>query len=187
MQALKIAYLSICSGDKQNAVCTASELPSATLLSKHYNLKYDLTKDLHKEPYLAFEKDFLRFMLSDGAGAVWLENKISELGVSLKIEWIEINSYADKLPTCMYMGAELLENGELKGWKEYTGEEIIKKHIFTVKQDVRTLSIQGMPVCVEHIASSIYKHKLNVEEIDYFLPHLSSMFFYNKLNNALQK
>jgi 3-oxoacyl-[acyl-carrier-protein] synthase-3 len=35
---------------------------------------------LEKQPELAFEKDFLRWMLSDGAGAVLLENKPAAQG-----------------------------------------------------------------------------------------------------------
>lgn len=41
LQALKIAYLSVAAGDKENAICCASELVSATLLSKHYDAEYE--------------------------------------------------------------------------------------------------------------------------------------------------
>jgi len=35
---------------------------------------------------MAFEKDFLRSMLSDGASAVFLSDKKNENGLSLKVE-----------------------------------------------------------------------------------------------------
>ena len=41
---------------------------------------------------IAFEKDFLRFMLSDGAGAALLQSVPNPSGLSLKIEWIEQRS-----------------------------------------------------------------------------------------------
>lgn len=59
---------------------------------------------------MALEKDFLRFMLSDGASCALLENHPGEKGVSLKIEWIEMDSYANETPTCMFAGA-VLEGG----------------------------------------------------------------------------
>lgn len=74
IQAFKIAYWSILSGEKQNAICSCSELASAGLLSKNYDLEYEKCADLGTKPYMALEKDFLRFMLSDGASAVLLQN-----------------------------------------------------------------------------------------------------------------
>ena len=69
---------------------------------------------LKENPLLAFEKEFLRWMLSDGAGAVLLENKpAGEL--PLRVEWIDIRSYANIMETCMYAGADKDENGESAG------------------------------------------------------------------------
>ena len=90
LQALKIAYLSIAASEKQNAICSTSELVSAMLLSKNFDIEYERCCNLGTNPYMALEKDFLRFMLSDGASCALLENHPGEKGVSLKIEWIEI-------------------------------------------------------------------------------------------------
>lgn len=54
---------------------------------------------------MALEKDFLRFMLSDGASAVLLQDNPG-MGKALRVEWVEMTSYANELPTCMFMGAE---------------------------------------------------------------------------------
>ena len=40
---------------------------------------------IRDSPYFGFDKDFLRFMLSDGAGAVLLGNKPNDQGLSFKI------------------------------------------------------------------------------------------------------
>lgn len=41
IQAFKIAYLSILAGNKRNAVCSCSELASAGLLSKNFDVEYE--------------------------------------------------------------------------------------------------------------------------------------------------
>lgn len=54
---------------------------------------------------IAFEKEFLRWMLSDGSGAMLLENK--PRGESdLQVEWVVSKSFAHELETCMYFGGE---------------------------------------------------------------------------------
>lgn len=94
IQAFKTAFWSILSGEKKNAVCSTSELTSATLLSKNYDIEYEKCADLGTQPYMALEKDFLRFMLSDGASAVLLQNNPGK-GKALKIEWVEMTSFAN--------------------------------------------------------------------------------------------
>ena len=54
---------------------------------------------------LAFQKEVLRWMLSDGAYALLLQGSPGESGVSLRIEWIDITSFANTTETCMYAGA----------------------------------------------------------------------------------
>lgn len=139
LQALKICYSNILAGLHQKAVCVASEFISPTLVSRFYDPEYEETQDNpDKDPYMAFEKDFLRFMLSDGAGAVFVQDHPVG-GSSLKIEWIEMISYANELPTCMFMGAELTADGRMRSWKEFTPEEIKTRGTILLKQDIRQL------------------------------------------------
>jgi 3-oxoacyl-[acyl-carrier-protein] synthase III len=180
LQALKIGYMSIKAENSQNAVCCASELVSATLLSKNYEEEYEKAKNVGENPYMAFEKDFLRFMLSDGAGAVLLENA-PKGNQSLKLEWIEMTSYANELPTCMFLGAELENDGELKSWKKFKSQELIDRSVFAVKQDIRLLKVHIIKYWVDHIESCLKKHNISAPEVDYVIPHVSSMFFYHKL------
>lgn len=177
LQALKIAYLSIASGDKNNAVCCASELVSAALLSKHYDSEYEKCHNISENPYISFEKDFLRFMLSDGAGAVYLDNVPNESGSTLKIEWIEMESNANSLPACMIAGAEFNPDGSITTWKSYDNQELLDKSIFTVKQDIRLLKNHAVKLAVDHIEMALKKNKTQPNDIKYFIPHLSSMFF----------
>ena len=185
LQALKICYSNILAGLHDNAVCVASELTSPALVSKFYDPEYEATHDNpDKDPYMAFEKDFMRFMLSDGAGAVLLQDH-PEGDCSLKVEWVEMTSYANELPTGMFMASELEPNGRLKSWKEFSPEEIKDRGVLVGKQDIRQLKKHAIKYWVDHIETVLAKHNLNPEEVDYVLPHLSSMLFYDQVNDEL--
>ena len=185
LQAFKTAFWGVLSGEKRNAICSTSELTSATLLSKNYDIEYEKCADLGVQPYMALEKDFLRFMLSDGASAVLLQNNPGN-GKALHVEWVEMTSYANELPTCMYMGAERKENGELKSWKSFNNLERTEQSLFVVKQDVKLLGAHAVPYWAKHIKYCLEKHNVAPESISYVLPHVSSMFFYDKIINELK-
>ena len=185
LQALKICYSNILAGLHQKAVCVASELTSPALVSKFYDPEYEATHDNpDKDPYMAFEKDFMRFMLSDGAGAVLVQDH-PEGTCPLKIEWVDMTSYANELPTCMFMASELQENGRLKSWKEFSPDEIKARAVLVGKQDIRQLKKYIIKYWVDHIETVLAKHHVKAEEIDYVIPHVSSMFFYEKLNDEI--
>ncbi len=186
LQALKVSFMSIASGLSKKAVCSTSELASPTLLSKNYEEEHEHCARVGEDPYMAFEKDFLRFMLSDGASAALLSDKKNETGLSYKIEWIEMTSYANELPTCMFMGAELRDDGELISWKEFESSELINRSVFTVKQDIRLLKPNIIRYWVDHLEHCLQKHGVNSSEIDYVIPHVSSMFFYGKLAEEIE-
>lgn len=90
------------------------------MLSKFFDEEIKDMAQIENNPILAFEKDFLRYMLSDGAAALYLNN-VYEPG-SLKIEWIEIVSYANLQPACMYMWADYDDTGVFKSWKNFFGQ-----------------------------------------------------------------
>ena len=186
LQAFKTAYLSVLSGVSSKAICSTSELASPTLLSKNYEEEYEHCSQVGKDPYMAFEKDFLRFMLSDGASSVLLSNKKSDNGISFKVEWVEMTSYANELPTCMFMGAELREDGELTSWKEFESRELINRSVLTVKQDIRLLKPNIIRYWVDHLEYCLKKYNLDPSEVDYVIPHVSSMFFYGKLAEEIE-
>ncbi|WP_319268399.1 beta-ketoacyl-ACP synthase III [uncultured Draconibacterium sp.] len=186
LQAFKTAYLSVLSGVSSKAICSTSELASPTLLSKNYEEEYEHCSQVGKDPYMAFEKDFLRFMLSDGASSVLLSDKKSENGISFKVEWVEMTSYANELPTCMFMGAELREDGELTSWKEFESRELINRSVLTVKQDIRLLKPNIIRYWVDHLEYCLEKYDLNPADVDYVIPHVSSMFFYGKLAEGIE-
>ncbi len=185
--SLKYAYMSIKSEQTANAVCVGSETFGPWMHARNFEAEIDKRKELEKNPYIAFEKDFLRWMLSDGASALKLEDKPNEESLSLRIDWIEVTSFAHELETCMYAGGEKDEAGTLKGWKEMSEQEREEFSVFSLKQDARLLQNNIVERGGLFLQKVVKKHKLIISEIDYFLPHLSSMFFKKKIYDQLKK
>jgi 3-oxoacyl-[acyl-carrier-protein] synthase-3 len=184
MHSMKYAYMAVLSGSN-NAVCAGSEQTSSWMLARNFEEETRSHRELDELPVLAFEKDFLRWMLSDGAGAALLQNKPAEDGLSFKIEWMELFSFAGELETCMYAGADKKEDGKLKGWKEYEEHEWLEKSIFSLKQDVKMLDKYIVSVGVKKLAETLKKHNIGSAEIDFVLPHISSEFFRKKMMDEM--
>lgn len=178
MTALKYAWLSVASGESRNAVACGSEVASSLMLARNFNDEYESRVEaLESQPEIAFEKDFLRWMLSDGAGAVWLQGQPNVRGLSLRIDWIDMFSFADQMPPCMYAGAEM-EDGQLLGWSRFDGEARNRRSLMAIKQDVKLLNGNIVKFTVEETLKRIMARRaLHVDAIDYFLPHYSSEFF----------
>ncbi|MDJ0807031.1 MAG: beta-ketoacyl-ACP synthase III [Gammaproteobacteria bacterium] len=189
MSALKYAYLGVKCGEYQTVVSSGSELASPILHAKNFESEsQQKLESLKKTPEIAFEKDFLRWMLSDGAGAFLVEGSPLQRAAQpvFRIDWIEISSYASELETCMYAGAEKQKDGSLKGWRLFDQYELIDHSVLTVKQDVKLLNENIVPVSVRRtLEKVIHKTGISAGDIDYFLPHISSMFFYEQVYEAL--
>lgn len=187
--AMKYGYLSVLSGETSNAVATGSENASAVMRGRNFAGELESRiADLQNHPEIAFEKDFLRWMLSDGAGAVLMSDTPNPEGISLKIEWIFQKSYANELETCMYAGCEKMPDGSVKGWREFTPEEWLSESIFSVKQDVKLLNEKIIEYTVEKpLRELMEKEAFNPDDIDYYLPHYSSGYFRDKVYEGMCK
>ncbi|HEY0819352.1 MAG TPA: beta-ketoacyl-ACP synthase III [Rhizobacter sp.] len=176
MQALKLAQMSIATGNTANAVCTGSEMLSHWMLAKFFQPEIDRERQLNANPMLSFDKEFLRWMLSDGAGALRLENQ-PRGARPLKLEWVDVRSYANEAETCMYVGAEKGKDGELRGWSRFEPEDWLARSIFSVKQDTRLLGERMIRYGIQFALETAQRHDFDVATIDHFLPHLSSELF----------
>ena len=187
MNALKYAYMSVLTGNTNNAVSTGSEKLSSWMSAQTFEEETKKLKEVEEQPVLAFEKDFLRWMLSDGAAATLLSNKPNTNGISLKIEWIEICSFANEVDACMYMGCEKDAEGNIHGWSEYTQKEWLEKSIFSLKQDARMLDKYIAQLGTKKYVELFKKHKVDPKSIDWFLPHISSEYFRSKVDDEMKK
>jgi len=211
--ALKYAWLAVRSGEHPNAIASASETASLVTRATRYAAETHQQADaLEARPELAFEKDFLRWMLSDASGAFLLqprlppatatagnaefplgENAKKNLGAprdatALRIDWIDIISYANEMPACMYAGATRNADGTLKSWLLHDHDQLGRESVLALKQDVRLLNENIGAFTIEKpLAQIIARRSLRAADIDWFLPHLSSEFFRQPAARTLEK
>lgn len=186
MNALKYGYMSVKAGLTQNAVSVGSERTSSWMTSDIFEDEVKNLEALEEAPILAFNKEFLRWMLSDGAGAFLLENS-PKGDCPLKIEWMEGYSYAHEIEACMYAGGDKLEDGFLKPWSEYASDQWSKKSLFAMKQDVKLLGANILVKGVDSLKQAIEKHGVKASDIDYYLPHISSYYFKENLYEEMKR
>jgi 3-oxoacyl-[acyl-carrier-protein] synthase-3 len=184
--AFKYGWMAVKSGEAANAVVTGSEIASAGLRAQNYRSESaEDAQRLEAQPELAFDKEFLRWMLSDGAGA-WLIEPRPRPGLNLRVEWVDLFSYAHELPACMYVGAEKEPGGALRGWMRYSPRERETLSIFALKQDVRLLNeAVAEYTLVRPLKRVIAQRGLAAGDVDWLLPHLSSDYFRPQLVRAL--
>ena len=189
VSAFKYGYMNVLSGLTKNAVTTGSELVSNALRGIYFHPEIAArVNELQKNPTLGFEKDFIRWMLSDAAGAILIENTSRQDGLSLRIDWLDYISYANELETCMYMGAKKLENGSLRGWRDVENpEEVCQESYFAVQQDVKLLGGYVIPYGGKGLSRVREKRNLDSERINWFLPHYSSEFFREQTYDEIAK
>lgn len=81
----------------------------------------------------------------------------------------------------MYCGGEKDEEGRLRGWSMFPGEEWLTQSLFMLKQDTRMLEEYIVPLGVTYLLQLTEKYNFTPGDVDWFLPHLSSLFFKDKI------
>ena len=187
--ALKYAMFGVKSGEFHHAVSAGSETPSSVMHARYFQAETDAQiAALEGDGIIAFEKDFIRWMLSDGAGAALVESAPALHGLSLRIDWIVERSYANEQPACMYAAAEKQPDGSLKSWRAFQPSEWMNNSILTLKQDVKQLNEHVMPYTVQRPLQDIPQLKaLDPGSIAWFVPHYSSHYFRDKVYEHMLK
>nr|WP_289846795.1 3-oxoacyl-[acyl-carrier-protein] synthase III C-terminal domain-containing protein [Colwellia sp. E2M01] len=176
MMALKTAFNAIKCDDHDNALVVASELTSR--LFKHTRYEQVENNDVD------FNAEFLRWMLSDGAGALLLENQSRPTGKSLKIDWIKSFSHANAFPVCMSVGQA--KDEDHKTWQDYaTYSEAERAGALLLRQDVRLLD-NIVAVGVQGFLKLISQKHVDTDKIDHVLCHFSSKYFKSKIFDMLE-
>jgi 3-oxoacyl-[acyl-carrier-protein] synthase-3 len=190
MTALKFACMNVAAGLSANAVATGSELAASFLRADFmtpYLAEGDQT-DVARQPARAFDADFLRWMLSDGAGAVFLSDRRNPGRIALKIEWIDHISFAGQLETCMYSGGIKADDGRAVGWR--VKEDIDPAslpYLFAVRQDIKLLDKHIVGTMGKALSSVVAKRRITPSDIDWFLPHYSSAYFRPKFYDEMKR
>lgn len=180
MTALKYGFMNVATGAVDNAVAVGSELASSLTRSRFMVPLMDAAgvDALEKRPINAFDADFLRWMLSDGAGAVYLSPDHRPGRMALRIDWIEHISLAGQMETCMYAGGVKGADGRVTGWRdtERIPAEAVP-HLMSIRQDIKLLDREIVASMGRVLQRVIDKRGLRPGEIDWFLPHYSSAYF----------
>lgn len=179
LMALKDAYCQIKSKEKQNAVCAGSEFASRLFKASRF--------EAQKIESVPFDTEFLRWMLSDGAGALILQNTSADKGISLKIDWIDIKSHAPDFPVCMYAGRTNNQQSSVESWLDYPDfESASKAGAINLKQDIRLLD-KVIEIGVAHYFELIDKGAIRTKDIDWLCCHYSSEYFKEPIKLLLKK
>jgi len=181
VSALKYAASQVELGYKQNAIAVASELPSRLFKGK----RFEAEARIKSGETLPFDTEFLRWMLSDGAGAMLVQDHPNAKGISLKIEWIELTSHANAYPVCMYAGAE--NENIKKTWMSYDSyQDVAIAGGLDLRQNIRLLG-DVIKLGVEGWLKLIAAEKVKPQEIDWLLCHYSSHFFRSQIVELLEQ
>jgi len=171
VMALKTALLHVAAGGKHTAVACASEFASRLFKSTRFEAQQKV-----KDESLGFDTEFLRWMLSDGAGAAVLQNSPSSSGLCLAIEWIELKSFAHQFEPCMYVGPAR-NGGRLDSWLDYPSYQAAADDgAINLRQDVRMLD-DVVRFAVRGLLEVVEKNAVEPARVDWLVAHYSSHVF----------
>jgi len=177
VHALKDAANLVESGDHTHALVAAVESPSR--LFKHTRFEsmgYDLDFDAH----------FLRWMLSDGAGACVLSsNSVSQNSFVLKVDWIHSKSFSGDFPVCMQLGQG--NQGSGRYFMDFDSFALAESNgVLALRQNIRLLP-QLFEVGVHEYTELVHAGFVDPEKVDYFLCHYSSEKLGGVTDQLMQK
>ena len=180
--ALRGANNAVRLGDHDRAVAVASELPSSMMKASRFERESVLAPERGEvsTAYQYFNADFLRWMLSDGAGAVVIESSPHPTELSLRVDWVELTSYAHAYPTCMFLGTSDPRNPAIGNtWLSVDDATTADAAgMMVVRQDTQLLAESLLPVGTEEARRLIKAGRIDPDlGYDWFLPHMSSYFF----------
>jgi 3-oxoacyl-[acyl-carrier-protein] synthase III len=171
VMAIKAAALQVAAG-KQNALACAGEFASRLFKASRFE-----DQELVRTEGPTFDAEFLRWMLSDGAGAAMLSPSPAASGLSLRIDWIELRSFANKFQPCMYVGPAKQDGRIPQSWLDYPNyRTAADAGAINLRQDVRMLK-DVVRYAVGGLLQVAKEKSLAPEQIDWLAVHYSSHFF----------
>lgn len=170
MMAMKSAALQVHCGEHRAALALGAEFSSRYFRPGFYTD----TDALASDGTLPDDAEFLRWTLSDGAGAVVIEDTPRKGALSLQIEWISLRSFADRFAPCMTGGAVREEDGSIRPWSHHASiHDAAHAGAFQLRQDVREL-YRMLPVWLGELMRLVDEGKVVTDAIDWFLCHYSA-------------
>jgi 3-oxoacyl-[acyl-carrier-protein] synthase-3 len=163
-------------GAHRHALVAATEMPSRLFKRSRYAARdYDADFDAH----------FLRWMLSDGAGALLLtDTPGTRRGVRLRLRWMHQRSFSGDYPVCMQLGLTLDRSRshlDYASWQEAEAAGAL-----FLRQDIRLLP-HLFDVGIHEYARLAHEGWVDPASIDHFLCHYSSERFAPVVDELMQK
>ena len=182
--AFQHAWTAVLAGRHERVVACASELVSPMGRGNRFERESEIHTGRSDVPegFQYFNAEFLRWMLSDGAGAVVLEREPDPDGPCLRVDWVELMSYAHEMPVCMYLG--MSDPGDISVGKTWLSAEsystAMEQGMLLGRQDTKLLANNTVRIGTEELGRLIKAGRLE-PPYDWVLPHLSSNYFKAKL------
>lgn len=173
MAALSAAARAVRLGEHDAAVVVGSELVSRSLRQSRY-----------EGDRAVFDAEFLRWTLSDGAGAVVLEPRPRPDGLSLRLDWTHLVSYAGERPVCMSAGGEPVAG---KTWLD--GPDVASAEragLVRLRQDVKSLPALFRLGLREYMGL-VRAGRFTPDAIDHVLCHYSAEHFRGEIFGLLRE
>lgn len=178
--AIQAAASSVELGAHRRALAVAAELPSRLFKRSRFAARgYDADFDAH----------FLRWMLSDGAGALLLGQEGHALpgpsqGLRLKLKWIHQRSFSGDYPVCMQLG---LDAARERSHLDYPSWEAAETDgALSLRQDIRLLP-HLFDIGIHEYAGLVRDGWLDPARVDHFLCHYSSEKFIPVVEDLMAK
>jgi 3-oxoacyl-[acyl-carrier-protein] synthase-3 len=175
LAALDAAASKIRLGDHPTAVVVGSELPSRSLRQS----RFDGVK-------ARMDSHFLRWMLSDGAGAVVVEFQPHPTKPSLRLDWVRHVSLAHEHDVCMRAGMEGAEPAVGQTWQDMSLPDAVAGGMFVLRQDISMLddlAEAGIAQFEELVDIGL----VDVKHLDHVVCHYSTNVFKDLAFEGIRK
>jgi 3-oxoacyl-[acyl-carrier-protein] synthase-3 len=175
LAALDAAASKIRLGDHPAAVVVGSELPSRSLRQS----RFDGVK-------ARMDSHFLRWMLSDGAGAVVVEFQPHPTKPSLRLDWVRHVSLAHEHDVCMRAGMEGAEPAVGQTWQDMSLPDAVAGGMFVLRQDISMLddlAEAGIAQFEELVDIGL----VDVKHLDHVVCHYSTNVFKDLAFEGIRK
>jgi len=174
LAALQQAAMALEAGRSARALVATSEVPSRLFKRSRFASRgYDIDFDAH----------FLRWMLSDAAGA-WLLETAPRGALSLKLLGVHLRSFSGDYPVCMQVG---LAAGSQRSYLDYESFAAAEADgAYALRQNIRLLP-NLFDVGIHEYVRLAQSGWIDPARVDHFLCHYSSQRFAPVVRELLDK
>jgi 3-oxoacyl-[acyl-carrier-protein] synthase-3 len=174
LAALQHAAMAVEGQRATRALVATSEVPSRLFKrSRFASRDYDIDFDAH----------FLRWMLSDAAGA-WLLESTPRGALPLKLLGVHLRSFSGDYPVCMQVGLAAQSPKSYLDYESFAAAEA--DGAYALRQNIRLLP-NLFDVGIHEYVNLVQANWIDPARIDHFLCHYSSHRFASVVRDLLDK